>query len=72
MQYILSEEEYKNLVPKYKYDEQKEKVEKLNKKILELVCNGRCMKEHGGYCDNCPIAGFKGTGTCTDIKSYSK
>lgn len=59
MQYILSEEE-------------REKVAKLNMKVLELTCNGKCRKEHGGYCDNCPISGFKGTGTCTEPKSYSK
>jgi hypothetical protein len=72
MQYILSEEEYKNLVPRYKYAEEREKVEKLNQKVLELASQGKCMKEHGGYCDFCPIAGFKGTGTCTQTKSYSK
>lgn len=72
MQYILSEEEYKNLVPLYKYEEEREKVEKLNNKILELTSKGKCRKENGGYCDFCPIAGFKGTGTCTKPKSYSK
>lgn len=72
MQYILSEEEYKNLVPLYKYEEEREKVAKLNKKVLELARQGKCMKEQGGYCDNCPISGFEGTGTCTEPKSYSK
>ncbi len=67
MQYILSEEEYQNLVPKYKYEEEREKVEKLNQKVLELTCQGKCRKERGGYCDLCFI-----TGTCTKTKSYSK
>lgn len=72
MQYILSEEEYKNLVSKEKYYEALDNIEKLNNKILELTSKGKCRKENGGYCDFCPISGFKGTGTCTKPKSYSK
>lgn len=75
MQYILSEEEYKGLVPKSRYnnlrDDMMDKIEKLNNKVLELSCNGKCIKEQGGYCDDCPISGL-GTGTCTSIKEYSK
>lgn len=71
MQYILTEEEYKNLVPKAKFDDAIAKIEKLNKKVLELRHDGKCMKESGGYCDFCSISGL-GTGTCTDYKNYSK
>lgn len=72
MQYILSEEEYNNLVPKDKYEKEREKVEKLNKEVLELFNGGRCLKDHGEYCDRCPISGCLGIGTCTKPKSYSK
>lgn len=71
MQYILTEEEYKNLVLKEKYDDALDKIERLNKKVLESLRDGKCMKKHGGYCDFCPISNF-GTGTCTDFKEYSK
>lgn len=36
MQYILTEEEYKNLVPKEKYEEMKKKAYDLDDKLLEL------------------------------------
>lgn len=71
MQYILSEEEYNDLVPKEKYYYMMDKVGELNKKVLELQCDSKCKKEHGGYCDFCPISVF-GTDTCMDIQSYSK
>lgn len=35
MQYILTEEEYRNLVSKSKVDELENKVEKLNQMVLE-------------------------------------
>lgn len=37
MQYILTEEEYKNLVSKEKYDDALDKIERLNKKVLESL-----------------------------------
>lgn len=72
MQYILTEEEYKNLIQKEKYHELLDKIETLNNKVLELTRNGKCMKENGGYCDFCPLSGFEGTGTCMKVKEYSK
>lgn len=72
MQYILSEEEYKNLVPKEKYEKGREKVEKLNKEVLDLFNGGRCLNEHGVYCDMCPIGCCLGIGTCTKTQRYSK
>ncbi len=69
MQYLLTKEEYENLVPKERYNTEKDKVEKLNKQVLEL--SGRsCVQETQGdfgYCDFCPI-----TLTCTKIKRFSK
>lgn len=77
MQYILTEEEYKSLVPKMELDKLRElfldSVEKLNKKVLELS-NFQCTVEYPrlcSYCDNCPIGGF-GTNTCIRSKNYSK
>ncbi|MBO7211854.1 MAG: hypothetical protein J6V44_12725 [Methanobrevibacter sp.] len=73
MQYILTEEEYKNLVPKMELDKLRElfldSVEALNKKVLELS-NFQCAVEYPrlcSYCDNCPIGGF-GTNTCMRSK----
>ena len=37
MQYILTEEEYKNLVPKSRYDNKCEEVEKLNELVLKIA-----------------------------------
>lgn len=74
MQYILSEEEYKNLVPKEKYYDLMDRVEKLNKKVLELEYGEpTCPTEDSNsyYCDMCPISDF-GTGTCLKVKKYSK
>lgn len=69
MQYLLTEEEYKNFVPKEKYYAEMDKVAELNKKVLELS-KFTCVKETEGcfgYCDFCPI-----TKTCAEIKRYSK
>lgn len=69
MQYILTQEEYNNLIPKEKYNTEKDKVETLNKQVLEF--SGRsCVQETQGdfgYCDFCPI-----TLTCTRVKRFSK
>ena len=77
MQYILTEEEYKSLVPKMELDRLRElfrdNIELLNKKILELS-NFQCAVEYPrvcSYCDNCPISSF-GTNTCMKSKTYSK
>ena len=68
MQYILTEEEYKCLVPKSKVEELESKVDKLNQMILEYseyTC--RHEMQGFGYCDKCPIE-F----SCNKPKSYSK
>lgn len=77
MQYILTEEEYKSLVPKKELNELRElfldNIEALNRKVLELS-NFHCAVEYPrlcSYCDNCPINDF-GTGTCMQNKTYSK
>lgn len=78
MQYILTQEEYKNLVPKYKYDSKCEKVEKLNNLVLK-VANFKCIhdrtredeEEYGCdfYCDDCPLVAV---GTCSRNKDFSQ
>ena len=77
MQYVLTEEEYKNLVPKKELNDLRElfldSVEALNKKVLELS-NFKCVVEYPrlcSYCDNCPIGSF-GTNTCMRNQEYSK
>lgn len=60
MEYILTEEEYKNLVPKWKYDEKIKVIEELQ--LLVMKATGHtCIYDSKGnymfsYCDNCPLA----------------
>ena len=71
MMYILTHEEFAALVSKTKYEKEVEKVEKLNKKILELT-QFPCVHDNNGgfgYCDFCPLSGL---GTCSFTKHYSK
>ena len=77
MQYILTENEYKNLVPKKELNDLRElfldSIEVLNKKVLELS-NFKCAIEYPrvcSYCDNCPISRL-GTNTCMRTQEFSK
>ena len=77
MQYILTEDEYKNLVPKKELNELRElfldSIDVLNKKVLELS-NFKCVIEYPrlcSYCDNCPISRL-GTNTCMRNQEFSK
>lgn len=75
MQYILTLEEYDNLVPKSELNKAREKIDILNDKVLELS-GFSCIYENKSvfsYCDKCPLNSFRdGTGTCRKVKSYSK
>ncbi len=54
-------------MPREKYFEALDKINKLNEKVLKLS-NFTCRTEKGtGYCDLCPI-----TGTCNKPKRFSK
>ena len=68
MQYILTEEEYRNLVSKSEVDELENKVEKLNQMVLEYS-EYSCRHNMDGfrYCDKCPIE-F----SCNKPKRFSK
>ena len=69
MQYILTEEEYKELVPKEKLYDLLDEIQKLNEHVLELS-NRICEYKDGcGYCDGCPI-GKDGTNTCLKVGEY--
>ena len=76
MQYILTQDEYKNLVPKNKYDNKCEEVEKLNNLVLK-VAKFECIHdrtiedddEDEYYCDNCPLVDV---GTCSRNKNFSQ
>lgn len=63
MQYILTEEEYKSIVPKWKYDEKIKVIEELQ--LLLMKVTGRtCIYDSREYdtewklyyCDDCPLA----------------
>ena len=72
MQYILTVEEYKNLIPKSKYEEKLKEIEELQ--LLLMRATGyTCRYDSQGdyvyfYCDNCPIAHFD----CGKRKEFSK
>lgn len=71
MQYILTQEEYDNLAPKWKVECYEKQIDILNKKVLELS-GCRCIYDNKfGYCDFCPLSSF-GTNTCNKVKQYSK
>lgn len=77
MQYILTEDEYKNLVPKKELNDLRnlflDSIDVLNKKVLELS-NFKCAIEYPrlcSYCDNCPISRL-GTNTCMRKQEFSK
>lgn len=53
MQYILTEEERKNLINKEELDFEKEKLTMLLKEYRKIGCR---KSENIGYCDDCPIA----------------
>ena len=60
MQYILTEEEYKNLVPKWKYDEKIKVIEELQLLVMKAI-DHTCIYDSKdnymfSYCDNCPLA----------------
>lgn len=75
MEYILTQEEYDNLVPKSELNKAKEKIDILNDKVLKLS-GFSCIydkKSVFSYCDLCPLNRLRdGTGTCNKVKSFSK
>lgn len=73
MQYILTEEEYKNLVPKSKYEQKIKEIEELQLLIMKTTGHTCIYFNMRGeiaftYCDNCPLAQFD----CGKIKEFSK
>lgn len=71
MQYILTEEEYKGLVPKEKLYDLLDEIQKLNEHVLELSNHICEYKDDCGYCDGCPI-GKNGINTCLKVGKYKK
>ena len=63
MQYILTQEEYKNLIPKSKYEEKLKEIVELQQLVMKTT-GYTCRYDdtqysyEGFYCDNCPIAHF--------------
>lgn len=69
MQYILTQDEYNHLVPVTILMHERDKVEILNKQVLELT-KYKCIYDNEkifSYCDDCPI-----TKTCNKSHHYSK
>lgn len=75
MQYILTEDEYKALIPISRMEMLIKDIELLNDKVMELTehpCGSDSdYRSINFYCDDCPIGKF-GTGTCTKRQQYSK
>lgn len=79
MQYILTQEEYNNLVPKSSYDNKCEEVDKLNKLVLKVAdfkcIHDRTMEDEEKYgfddffCDDCPLVAV---GTCSRKKEFTQ
>lgn len=72
MQYILTEEEYKSLVPKWKYEERFKQILELQQLLMKAT-GYICRYDSQGdyvyfYCDNCPLAHFD----CGHRKEFSK
>lgn len=77
MQYLLTPEEYKNLVPIKKYEDKCKEVEQLCKLVLKTI-KFKCIHErtkedekiygHFDYCDDCPLKYF----SCGFPKNFSQ
>lgn len=72
MQYILTEDEYRNLVPRQKYNDALDESQKLRELVLK-VSKFKCIHERNRsnadyYCDNCPLAEM----SCGRYKDFSK
>lgn len=72
MQYILTEDEYKNLVPLKKYNDALDESQKLRELVLK-VSKFKCIHEinrrnYDYYCDRCPLAEM----SCGRNKDFSQ
>jgi hypothetical protein len=70
MQYILTEDEYRNLVPRQKYNDALDESQKLRELVLK-VSKFKCIHERyqsDYYCDNCPLAEMN----CGRYKDFSQ
>lgn len=70
MQYILTEDEYRNLVPRQKYNDALDESQKLRELVLK-VSKFKCIHERNRfnddyYCDDCPLAEMS-CGRCKDF-----
>lgn len=71
MQYILTEDEYRNLVPLKKYNDALDESQKLRELVLK-VSKFKCIHERNHrysydyYCDKCPLAEMS-CGKCKDF-----
>lgn len=71
MQYILTEEEYKSLVLKSKYEEKIKEIKELQQLVMKAtgyICRHDSQGFMYFYCDNCPLKRFN----CGKRKEFSK
>lgn len=72
MQYILTHEEYKNLISKSKYEEKLKEIEELQRLVMKATGYICIYDEQDDYeefyCDNCPLAHFD----CGKRREFSK
>lgn len=83
MEYVLTQEEMDNLIPKWKLDEREEALLWAKKAILRTA-NFECIHENTySYCDECPISNVGDAQTdkasyeisrhvCGESRKYSK
>ena len=81
MQYILTQKEYDNLIPKSQYEDKCKQVKNLQMLLLK-ASNFKCIhditkedeEEYGDefYCDDCPLAHFKSSRDCGNQKNFSQ
>ena len=80
MQYILTQEEFDNLISKSKYEEKCNQVKNLQMLLLK-ASNFKCIHDRTQedeeycdlfYCDYCPLAHFKPEYDCGKRKNFSQ
>ena len=81
MQYILTQEEYDNLIPKSQYEDKCKQVRDLQMRLLKAY-HYKCIhdrtkedeEEYGDefYCDDCPLADFNPSRDCGKRKNFSQ
>jgi hypothetical protein len=70
MQYILTEEEYKNLISRPTHEQYDRVQANALKAGGHLIDEIGCEERRGGYCDDCPLS--ENESACTRYRDYSQ